>query len=304
MGLLTLAWRGNATLLDLPRLFVDEGFRATVLRDLDDPVGLGPDWQWFEGLSQSEQATVISPMLNKVRAFTARESLRAILGQPNPAISIREVIEQRRILIVHMPKGLVGNETAQLFGCLVLTAIWQTMAERAALSPAKRSVFSLVVDEVQDFANSPVPWDELLAQGRKYGLALTVANQNASQLPKDFREVVLANARSKAMFALAAPDAKLMERHFAPALTAADLQALDPFTVAASVALDDGGTARPVTLTTPKPLKSGGSTKAVRDESRRQFARPKVEVEHDLRARVRRPKAADTPLGRKRRGQS
>ena len=106
------------------------------------------------------------------------------------------------------------------------------------------------------------PWDEMFAQGRKYGLSLSVAHQNLDQLPKELREVVLANARSKAVFALSASDAKVMERLFAPALTAADLQALDAHSIAALVALDDGGTARPVTLSTPPPPLTLGSARA------------------------------------------
>ncbi len=69
---------------------------------------------------------------------------------------------------------------------------------------------------MQDFAAAPIPWDEMFAQGRKYGLSLSVAHQNLGQLPRDLREVVLANARSKAVFALSASDAQSLERLFAP----------------------------------------------------------------------------------------
>ena len=194
-GLLTLARRPGSTLLDLPRLFLDQRFRLGVLADLDDPVGLEPDWRWFGNLPAREQATVIAPLLNKVRQFTARASIRAIIGQATPAMSMREVMAQHKILLVHIPKGLIGAETAQLLGCMVLTSLWQAATQRAALPPAERSPFGLYVDEVQDFAASPMPWEEMFAQGRKYGLALTVAHQNLGQLPKELREVVLANAR-------------------------------------------------------------------------------------------------------------
>lgn len=93
MGLLTLARRRHATLLDIPRLYLDPVFRARMLADLDDPVGLGPDWQWFERLPEREQLTVVAPLLNKVRAFTARPAIRAIVGQFAPALSVQEIIE-------------------------------------------------------------------------------------------------------------------------------------------------------------------------------------------------------------------
>lgn len=304
MGLLTLARRRRSTLLDIPRLYLDPDFRARVLADLDDPIGLGPDWQWFEGLSQREQLNVVAPLLNKVRAFTARPGIRAIVGQFAPRLTMRNIIDQSKVLLVHLPKGLIGAETAQLLGCLVLTALWQAMAERAALPPSARHSFALYVDEVQDFASSPVPWDELFAQGRKYGLSLSVAHQNLAQLPKELREVILANARSKAVFALSAPDAKVMERLFAPALTADDLQALDPYAVAAQVALDTGATARPVTLTTPPPLTPLGSGERVRTASRSNYARPKAAIESALRQAATAHARPRAPVGRRRRSRT
>jgi hypothetical protein len=139
----------------------------------------------------------------------------------------------------------------------------------------------------------------MFAQGRKYGLALSVAHQNLTQLPKELREVVLANARSKVVFTLSASDAKALEPLFAPALTAADLQALDAHAIAALVALDSGGTARPVTLTTPAPPSPLGSRARVRHASRSAYARSRIAVESELRQHISRQPAA--PVGRKRR---
>lgn len=301
MGLLTLARRSGSTLLDLPRLFLDPDFRARVLTALDDPVGLEPDWRWFGALPEREQATVIAPLLNKVRQFTARTSIRAIIGQPSPATAMQRIMAEQKVLLVYLPKGLIGSETATLLGCLILTALWQAATERAALPPQERHPFGLYVDEVQDFADAPIPWDEMFSQGRKYGLALTVAHQNLDQLPRELREVVLANARSKVVFSLSAADAKKLEPVFAPALTAADLQALDAHAVAASVALDDGNTARPVTLSTPPPPIPSGSAQPVRRASRAAFARKRVDIEAALRRQVAGPQPPASPVGRKRR---
>ena len=303
MGLLTLARRKGSTLLDLPRLFLDPRFREEVVGGLDDPVGLEPDWRWFGSLSTREQSTVVAPLLNKVRAFTARTSIRAIVGQPSPATSMRAIMAEGKVLLVHLPKGLIGSETATLLGCLVLTALWQAAAERTALPPSRRRQFGLYVDEVQDFASAPIPWEEMFAQGRKYGLALTVAHQNLEQLPRELREVTLANARSKAVFALSPPDARKLEPHFAPALSAADLQALDAYAIAAIVALEDGSTARPVTLNTTPPPSPIGSSQTVRRASRGSYALPRADVEKALRSRAagNRPSA---PVGRKRRART
>jgi hypothetical protein len=300
MALLTLAKRPGSTLLDVPRLFLDPAFRARVLADLDDPLGLGPDWQWFESLSTAEQTTVVSPLLNKARQWAARPAIRAVVGQAEPKLTMRQVIEGNRVLLVHLPKGLLGTETAQLLGCLVMTAAWQAFAERAALDPGARHPFGVYVDEVQDFASAPIPWEEMFAQGRKYGVSLTVAHQNVTQLPRELREVVIANARTKLAFALSSSDAKVLEKVFAPALGSEDLQSLDPYSVAAIVALDDGGISRPVTLTTPPPLDALGSFEAVQAFSRKHYGRQRAGLEAELRARVESPRRS-APVGRKRR---
>jgi hypothetical protein len=300
MANLTLARRPGSTLLDVPRLFQDASFRARVLADLDDPLGLAPDWQWFEGLSEAEASTITAPLLNKARSWVARPAIRAVVGQAKPTLTMNRVLKEKRILLVHLPKGLLGTETAQLLGCLVLTSAWQAFAERAALSPDDRHPFSVYVDEWQDFASAPIPWEEMFAQGRKYGVSLTVAHQNITQLPRDLREIVLANARTKLAFALSSSDAKVLERVFAPSLTAEDLQALDPYSVAALVALDDGGVSRPVTLTTPPPLEALGSFAAVQENSRTRYGRRRDELEAELRERIEGPKRS-APVGRIRR---
>jgi hypothetical protein len=297
MGLLTLARREGSTLLDLPRLFIDPDFRASVLVDLDDPLGLEVDWRWFDALPEREQATVIAPLMNKIRAFTSRPAIRTMLGQATPAISMRSIMAEGKILLVNLPKGLIGSETATLLGCLVLTSLWQAATERAELPVAERRPFSLVVDEVQDFASAPIPWDEMFAQGRKYGLSLSVAHQNLKQIPLELREAILANARSQVLFTLSPADAKVMAQGFEPALTAADLQSLDAYSVAAAIALDDGSTARPVTLKTPRPPVPSGNAARVKQASRENYARPRADIEEALRRRVR--KAPKAPVGRK-----
>jgi hypothetical protein len=212
VGLLTLALRPGSTLLDLSRLYTEPAYRARVLADVDDPVGLGPDWQWFESLSAAEAATVTAPLLNKTHVFSSRPAIRAIVGQAKPSITMRQIVEGRKILLAHLPKGLIGGETAQLLGCLLLISLWQTMAGRAGLDVEKRTPFGLWVDEAQDYAHAPVPWDEMTAQGRKYGLALAVANQHAHQLPKELLEALRANARSKVVFTLGSTDARRSSR--------------------------------------------------------------------------------------------
>jgi len=251
-------------------------------------------------LPEKELAAISAPLLNKTRAFTARSSIRGIIGQ-RPKITMRQIMAEQKILLVNLPKGLLGAETVKLLGSLVLVSLWQTATYRASLPLSQRHPFGLVVDEVQDFGAAPVPWGEMFSQGRKYGLSVTVAHQNLEQLPKELREVIMANARSKAVFTLSDRDAKVMERLFAPSLCAADLQSLEAHTIAALVALDDGSTARPVTLATPAPPKGRGVADRVREASRRNYARPRAEVEAELRRQAEGSRPSG-PVGSKPRG--
>ena len=134
MGILTLARCSGSTLIDLPRLYLDPSFRDLVLRDLDDPIGLAPDWRWFMGLPARDKSVVTAPSMNKARQFVARPSIRIIVGQAKPAISMRQIIDQRKVLLVYLPKGLIGSETATLLGCLVL--IFAVAGRDGACSPA------------------------------------------------------------------------------------------------------------------------------------------------------------------------
>jgi hypothetical protein len=215
---------------------------------------------------------------------------------------MQQIVEDRKILLCHLPKGLIGGETAQLLGCLLLISLWQTMAGRSALNVEQRTPFGLWVDEAQDYAHAPVPWDEMTAQGRKYALAMAVANQHAHQLPKELLESLRANARSKVVFTLGPTDATLLGKEFAPALTPEDLMALDAYSVAARLALDDGSVSRPVTLRTPPPLQPTGSYEAVRTSSQQRYGRKRASIEDRLRSRAEgRRRVAAAPIGRKKR---
>jgi hypothetical protein len=297
MTLLTLAGQKGSTVLDIARLLTDSSFRAATTARLDDPVGLEPDWSWFSQLPERERLSYAQPLLNKIRQFTARPAIRAIIGQ-EPRISMQEIVEGRKILLVHLPKGLIGTETARLLGCLVLTSLWQTATKRAELPLSRRHPVSLYVDEWQDFSAAPIPWADMASQGRKYGLALTVAHQNIGQIERSLLDTILANARSKTAFALDDTDAKVMARLFAPYLSAADLTAMEAYSIAALVALDDGSTDRPVTLTTLPPPEPTGSATRAREASRANYARPRAEVEAALRRRII-PELPKGPLGSK-----
>ena len=301
LGLATLARQPEATLVDLPRIFTDAAFRRQAVGRLNDPVGLGAGWAWFESVPERDRLTMLGPVFNKVWALTARRAVRDVLGQAAPRITLSRVLAERKILIVNLSKGILGGEASRLFGALIVTGLWQAATQRASLSVDERPAFMAYLDELQDLLAVPVPFDEMLSQGRKYGLALNLAHQNLGQLTTEVREGILANSHSKVCFRIEPSDARVMARTFGPALKEDDLQALGAYEVAAIVGLEDGGTARPVTVTTMPPPEPVDSAEWVSAISRRLYGRPSDEVEAELRARQEPPRPPAAPVGRKRR---
>src|SRR5581483_8433806 len=131
-GLLTLLETGTgATLADVPRLLTDAHWREQLLDDLDDPVGLEPFWEWYDGLGEAMRTQTTGPVLNKLRAFLLRRPVRAIVGQQNSTIDVARCLDDGRLLLVRVPKGTLGEDTSRLLGSFVVARVWQAALARA-----------------------------------------------------------------------------------------------------------------------------------------------------------------------------
>ena len=283
-ALLTLVGHPGMTLCEVPLLLGDAGLRRRLVGRVDDPVALGPFWSWYEALSEAERAQVIGPVLNKLRAFLLRRSLRNVLGQADAKLDLAEVLSQGRILIVPLRKGVLGEEAAALFGSLLIARLWQTAMARAAVAPEQRRPVFLYVDEMQDYLHLPTSIADVLAQARGLGLGLTLAHQHLGQLPAPLKEAVLANARSRVIFQTASADAQRLGREVAPYLTPADIHGLGPFEVVLSLAVGSR-TAPPATGRTVPPPPLTGMAEAALIASRSRYGRPRAEVEAVIRKR-------------------
>ncbi len=291
-ALLTLVGQPGMTLCEVPLLLTDAGFRRRLVGRVDDPVALGPFWAWYEALSEAERMQVTGPVLNKLRSFLLRRSLRNVLGQADARLDLGQVLARGQILLVPLSKGLLGEEAAALFGSLLIARLWQTVMARAAVAPAERRVVFLYIDEFQDYLQLPTNVADLLAQARGLGLGLTLAHQHLGQLPPGLKEAVLANARSRVIFQTAAADAGRLGREIAPYLSPADILGLGPFEVAVSLSAGNR-LAPPATGRTLPPLPVTGMAEAARAQSRLAYGRPRDEVETAIRARH----AGSSPAG-------
>lgn len=297
-GLLTLAKRGDASLVMLPMLFTNVGFRRSLTQHLDDPLALEPFWAWFDGLSEAERGAVLAPVMNKLRPWLLNPALRAVLGQRQPAFDLSEVFTKRRILLVPLRSGIIGREAARLLGTMLVAQLWHTVQARTAVPTAKRHPVMIFIDEVQDYLRLPTDLGDALAQARGLGVAFTLAHQFLGQLSPDLRAGVLSNARSRICFQLSHDDAVTLAKGH-PELGAEDFIALGRYEVYASLFAD--GRVTPYALgTTRAASPETTDPQAVRLASRDRYGRPLNDIEAGFTELLKAPTDEPVP-GRRRR---
>jgi hypothetical protein len=219
------AGSGLVTLADVPPLLGDDAYRRRLAAGVRDPV-LRDFWTWYEELSPASRAHMTGPLMNKLRAFLLRKFARAAIAAGPSTFDMTHVLDHGGILLARLPKGILGEETAQLVGSLIVARVWQAAARRARLPERARPDAGLYINECQNFLNLPYPLEDILTEARAYRLSVVMAHQNLAQLPPDLRQGISANARSQVIFSVSPEDARDLERHTTPSLTAHDLSHL------------------------------------------------------------------------------
>jgi hypothetical protein len=289
----TKAPDGSAfTLAEVAPLLENPSFRRFVTAQPSVPESVRSFWTVFDVMSQGERGQTIGPSLNKLRALTTRTSLRLILGQSR-GLDVADVFTERRILLVSLNKGIVGTETAQLLGALLVTGLQSAALKRAAIPKEARRPAWAFLDEFQDVLRMGDGLADGLAQARALGLGYVLANQYLGQLPPAMQAAVLGTVRSSIVFQLDHDDARTLERRFSPLLTTEDLMGLGRYEIAARLCVD-GQTRPPVTgetLALEEPIRDAF---ALTQTSRERYGTPRADVEAALRARVPTVQAATT----------
>ncbi|MGQ0573848.1 MAG: type IV secretory system conjugative DNA transfer family protein, partial [Pseudonocardia sp.] len=270
------AQHGVATLADLPRLLTDPAFRDRVTAAVTDPVLRG-FWDWYDTLTDASRSQVISPLMNKLRAFLLRPFVREALAAGPSTVDMGEILDGG-ICLVRIPKGSLGEETTRLIGSLTVAAAWQATTARAATPQRLRRDAALVIDEAHNFLNLPYPIEDMLAEARGFRVAMTLAHQHLGQLPRELREGLSTNARSKIFFNSGPEDARELSRHTAPRLGEHDLAHLGAFHAAARLVLHGEQTEAFTLRTNPLPPPTPGRSRVIRSgaASRQHHARHPV----------------------------
>jgi hypothetical protein len=271
LTLLTNDPSGNSHLGDVADLLTNPVVRARKTAGITDPVLKG-FWESYEQLTEANRASIIGPLMNKLRAFLLRSFVRNSIASGPSSFDMGKVLDGV-LLLARIPKGILGEQTTQLIGSLIVAKAWQGASKRARIPQSQRIDCSLYLDEGQNFLNLPYPVEDIIAEARGYRLSLTFAHQNLAQLPKDLREGISANSRTKVFFNASPEDARELERHTSPLLHAHDLSHLGVYQAAARLVA--AGEEKPAfTLrTTPLPPAIPGRDKLIRDAARAAFGR-------------------------------
>jgi hypothetical protein len=274
------------TLVELPELLLNPGFRQFVMNQPGMPDSVRQFWTGYEAMSDGERAQVIGPSLNKLRSFTTRTALRLMLGQSS-GVRLDEVFTKRRIILVSLPAGIIGTETAALVGSLVMAGLWQATLARVAVPAERRHAVFVYLDEFQEVVRLPGDLADMLAQARGLGVGLILAHQYLGQLSEAIRTAVFGTTRTQIAFQVEHDDAKVLATRFAP-LTAADLSGLAAYEIAMRPCVG-GATIAPVTGRTLPLSESTIDGAALAVAAREHFGVARAEVEAALRARVEGP---------------
>lgn len=279
-GVLTLCSTSGMSLCTLPILYTNPVFRSRLVNKLSDPLGLGSFWGWFNALSDAERNRVLAPVMNKLRAFLLRPSMRQVIGQGTPKFDMGSIVSGKKIVLVNLAKGALGSETSRLFGSLVVSQVWQAIQGRTSMPMDKRLPIFTYVDEVQDYLHLPTDISEVLEQSRSYGMGLILAHQHLGQLPPGLRNSVLTNARSRVCFQLSHEDALVMS-HSSKVLEPGDFENLNRYNIYARL-VRDGQVLPWASGKTLEPIEAISDPNTLRRLSRYNYGQDVAEVEAEL----------------------
>lgn len=212
----------GATLVEIPRMFVDDKFRAEKVAKVTNPV-IRDFWTKEYEQSRKGQAAydMLSYVISKLGRFISNDTMRNIIGQTHSAFNIRQVMDEGKILLVNLSKGLIGEMNSDLLGFILVSKIQMAALSRADMPEKDRKDFYLYIDEFQNVTTPSIA--TILSEARKYKLNLVVAHQFMEQLDEKIRNAVLGNVGTMMAFTVGPDDAEILAKQFAPEVTTQDL---------------------------------------------------------------------------------
>ena len=283
--ILALLDRPETTMLDITRMLTDKNFRKETLSYCRDTVVLQFWNVEFASWNDKFVAEAVAPVLNKVGAFTANPIIRNIIGQPKSTFNIRQIMDEGKILIVNLSKGLIGEDNAAILGSFLVTKIQLAAMSRSDIPDIRdRRPFYLYVDEFQNFATDS--FATILSEARKYGLNLTVANQYISQMNETVRDAVFGNVGTMISFRVSADDAPILAKQFEPNFEAVDLLQIHNRNFVINMVMGGEKTPAFSARTLELPPSQADNTPHIIEHSRRMYSRSREDVEREINAAI------------------
>ncbi len=287
----------DSTLLDVNRMLVNKEFRKDVVDRITDPV-IKSFWvDEFAKYTDRYTQEATPAIQNKIGQFVSNPLIRNIIGQPKSSFDFRTAMDAKKILIMNLSKGRIGDTNAKLIGSMLIIKIYLAAMSRAdttASEMQKLPQFYFFVDEFQSFANET--FADILSESRKYKLSLTIAHQYVGQMPDEVREAVFGNVGTMIAFRVGAEDSELLEKEFSPTFMAPDMVSLGRYQIYLKLMID-GLASKPFSAITLPPIEKPPKTfkQEAIAESRKTYARPRAEVEDMIIKRHAPPPAPEKP---------
>jgi len=249
---MTLAEIPNTTLEDVLKILAIKNFRDRILEKTKDSALVHFWIDEYEKMPERLQKEAIAPIQNKVGQFVTSPMIRRIIGHPKSSISIDDILNQGKILLVNLSQGRLGEDNANLLGAMLITKIQLAAMRRVDIPVNERQPYYVFVDEFQNFATDS--FIKILSEIRKYNLSLCLANQYMAQIPENVRKAILGNAGTIITFSAGAEDAAILNKEFAEVFSENDLVNLSNYQIAIKLMID-GHSSRPfLAHTLPLPI--------------------------------------------------
>jgi hypothetical protein len=284
-ALTVMADPAGSSFLDVQQVFIDQAFADEKIKHLTNQTVLDFWNKEMAQTSESAKGEMLGWFASKFGAFLANDMMRNIIGQTKSGFNLREIMDGKKILLVNLSKGKVGELNSQLLGMIFVMKFNAAAMGRADIPENEREDFSLYVDEFQNFATES--FATILSEARKYRLSLILANQFMTQLTDQIREAILGNIGTVISGRIGITDAEILVKKFSPTFDAEDLTRMPNFQTIASVMIQDVPSAAfSMSLLPPLGQPNPQLRDALKKLSSSKFGQPRAIVERDFFKRM------------------
>ena len=277
------------TIIDIPRMFTDDAYVKAYLKRVKDPVVRSFWEKEMAKTSDFHKSEMLGYLISKVGRFVENEMMRNIMGQQKSSFDFREIMDQKKILLVNLAKGKTGEVNAKLLGLIIVAKLQMAAMGRADMREEDRHDFFLYIDEFQNFITDSI--STILSEARKYKLDLIIAHQYMGQLTDDkgkspIRDAVLGNVGTIMSGRIGPEDAEVLAKEFAPVFGAFDLLNAPQYAFYTKLLIDNQAS-RPFLVNSMPPQKGNRELgAAIKELSRLKFGRDRSIVEAEILERT------------------